>query len=73
MMKSLTLLVRSHPWFTAFSAAYAGGLTVFGFGRFPARALTYLVIVLLDLLVVAASTGEHACRGGCCGGCRSGA
>ncbi|HEX2149934.1 MAG TPA: hypothetical protein VHI31_07185 [Actinomycetota bacterium] len=53
-MRSLALLVRSHPWFTAFSAAYAGGLTVFGFGRFPVRAITYLAIVLLDFLVVAA-------------------
>lgn len=53
-MKSLALLVRTHPFFTAFSAAYALGLTVFGFGPFPVRALTYLVIVLLDFVVVAA-------------------
>lgn len=52
-MRPLSHLVRSHPWFTAFSAAYTIALTAFGFGPFPVRALTYLGIVLLDFTVVA--------------------
>jgi hypothetical protein len=53
-VRSVALLVRTHPAFTTFSAAYALGLTAFGFGRFPVRALTYLAIVLVDFIVVAA-------------------
>ncbi|HEX2178025.1 MAG TPA: hypothetical protein VHL54_00685, partial [Actinomycetota bacterium] len=53
------LLVRTHPWFSGFSAAYAVVLFGGGFGRFPVRAATYLVIVILDFVVVAARTGNR--------------
>lgn len=53
-VKPVALLIRTHPWFSVFSALYAAGLTLFGFGPFPVRALTYLVIVILDFVVVAA-------------------
>ena len=52
-MSSVGLLVRTHPWFSGFSAAYAVALFAVGFGRFPVRAVTYLVIVVLDFVVVA--------------------
>ena len=53
-MRSVRLMVRTHPWFSAFSAAYAVVLGVSGFGRFPVRAVTYFVIVVLDFMVVSA-------------------
>ena len=62
-MKSLSHLVRTHPWFTAFSATYAIALTAFGFGPFPVRALTYLAIVLLDFTVVAVLNRKTALPG----------
>jgi uncharacterized membrane protein YjdF len=53
-LRSVRLLVRTHPWFSGFSATYAVVLFGIGFGRFPVRAATYLVIVILDFVVVAA-------------------
>ncbi|HEX2054599.1 MAG TPA: DUF2238 domain-containing protein [Actinomycetota bacterium] len=53
-MKSVLLLVRTHPWFTAFSVGYAVLLSAYGYGEFPVRTLTYAVIVVLDFVVVAA-------------------
>ena len=62
-MRSVALLARSHPWFTAFSASYAVVLVVIGFGSFPVRTVTYGAIVLLDFLVVSAVNRRVALPG----------
>lgn len=53
-MRSVALLARSHPWFTAFSAGYAVALVAVGFTPFPVRTVAYGAIMLVDFVVVAA-------------------